>query len=466
MARAVIAILTLIMLARVGIGTPDPIQTTDAISTLIDNAQPGAAIAVPPGIYYGSLRITKTVALDGQGSVIIDAGSQGTVVEILAPGVTFRGFTIRASGDRVDREPAGIRVLAPDATIEDCVLEDVLFGIDLKGASNSIIQRNTISGKDLKPGRRGDAIRLWWSHGCIVEDNHVSAARDMVFWYSEDLSVRRNTVELSRYGLHFMYSHNTTLSENTLRGNSVGIYLMYSNNITLTSNTIVNNRGSSGYAIGLKDCDNIVVRSNALLANRVGLYIDNSPSSVDSTGAIENNFIAYNEVGALITPNTHDNIFTGNGFIENEEQVGVHGRGDLTLNHFSKDGRGNFWSDYAGFDHDNNGIGDLEYRASSLFESLLAREPNLRLLVHSPAQQAIEFTARALPEMRPDPKFIDPAPLMTPPEVTLATSSSTSPLGMALSAAGLLAGAAGVLTLLGRSPGLPSPPRAPRRSRT
>ncbi len=456
MIRDLMLIMAVLVLTRVAGAGHSPALSTEAIDALIDAAQPGTTVVLPAGTYEGSLVINKPVVVDGRGETTIDGLGEGTVVEIRAAGVTVRDLHVRGSGTRVETEPAGIRSMAPETVIEGCRVEDALFGIDLKGAADSTVRGNCVVGKDLDPGRRGDGIRLWWSHGCLIEANTVSNSRDMVFWYSEDLVIRDNRVDTSRYGLHFMYSHNTTLSGNVLRANSVGIYLMYSNNITLEHNTLVNNRGASGYGLGLKDCDGIVVRSNAMLANRVGAYIDNSPSSVDSTGLIEDNLVAFNEVGILLTPNTHDNVITGNGFVENEEQAGVHGRGDLSLNQFASDGRGNFWSDYAGFDQDNDGVGDLEYEAASLFESLLAREPNLRLFVHSPAQQAVEFTARALPEVRPEPKFVDAAPLMSPPEVRVAGVRRASPRAMGAVAALLLVGGLGALALLGRPNGLPA----------
>jgi nitrous oxidase accessory protein len=404
-------------------------ENTSVIADLIEWAEAGDTILVPPGVYEGSVRIDKAVTLDGQGGAVIDGQGADVIIQMLVEGSTLRGFTVRNTSSSIDREASAIRAEAGPVVIEDNRIEDALFGIDLQNAPDSIVRNNTVRGKALESERRGDAIRLWWSSGSIVEGNEVSDARDLVFWYSENLTIARNIVIGSRYGLHFMYSHDTALVDNTLLGNSVGIYLMYSNNITLTDNIITNNRGASGYAIGLKDSDNIVVERNALLANRVGLYIDNSPSSVDSTGVIRRNLIAFNELGVIATPNTHNNIFSMNAFIDNEEQVAVHGRGSLTLNQFSEQGVGNFWSDYAGFDSDGDGIGDLAYEPRSLFASLIAREPNLRILQHSPAQQTVEFTARMLPEVRPEPKLVDQAPLTVAPDLGFDDVASPTPRG-------------------------------------
>lgn len=425
------------------------------IEALIDGAAQGAVVVVPPGVYEGNLRVGRAVVLDGRGAVTLDGRGKGTVVEIASPGVTFRGFTVRGSGETVQDEPAAVRVTAGPVVVEDNRVEDALFGIDLREASGSTVRRNSVRGKRLEPGRRGDGIRLWWSHGCTVESNEVAGSRDLVFWYSENLRVASNRVSDSRYGLHFMYSHDTVLSGNELSANSVGVYLMYSNRITLTGNRMTNNRGASGYGLGLKDCDEIVVTGNAMLANRIGVYVDNSPSSVGSTGLIEGNMIAFNEIGLLATPNTHDNVVVGNAFVENEEQAATHGRGRLTANAFSRDGRGNFWSDYAGFDRDADGLGDLTHEPRSLFGALMAREPNLRLFVHSPAQQAVEFTARAMPELRPEPTLVDPAPLSRPPALSISTDGAARGRGpIAALGAGLIAVAAGLL-LLGRRQWLP-----------
>tara|TARA_R110000782_G_scaffold13976_25_gene41125 strand:+ start:24360 stop:25751 length:1392 start_codon:yes stop_codon:yes gene_type:complete len=427
------------------------------VAAMIEAAEPGAVLALPAAVFEGNLVIRKPVVIDGRAGTVFDGLGRGTVIEVLAPGVTLRNCTIRASGQDVTGEPSAVRVIAANATIERNTIADALFGIDLREAPDAIIRGNTISGKDLDPGRRGDGIRLWWSHGCLVENNTVRDSRDMVFWYSEDLRITGNNVSGSRYGLHFMYSHGSVLEANILDGNSVGVYLMYSNGITLRDNRMRNNRGASGYGIGLKDCDEITIVRNALLANRVGVYVDNSPSSIGSTGLFEANLIAFNEIGLLATPNTHDNVFTGNAFVENEEPAATHGRGRLASNTFSRDGVGNYWSEYAGFDLDADGIGDVVYEPQSLFGAMLANEPNLRLFVHGPAQQAIEFTSRALPELRPESTLIDPFPLASAPELVLAMpASGRRALPMALLAASLVAAVAGFIATMTIEPRLPA----------
>lgn len=460
MTTRVLILLALVLTASRTPANADVSKPVSVISAMIDAAEPGSTVRVPPGEYRGNLQIRKPIVLLGEPGATLDGGEKGTVVEVHATGVTLRGFIIRGSGIDVTSEPAAVRVLAGETTIEHNRIEDALFGIDLREAPDSVIRDNVIVGKDLEPARRGDGIRLWWSHNCVVEGNEVHRSRDMVFWYSEGLTIVRNHVSGSRYGLHFMYSHHTTLEGNELTDNSVGVYLMYSNGIQLLGNRMTDNRGASGYGIGLKDCDDIDLEHNALLANRVGIYIDNSPSSVGSSGIVRANMIAFNEVGLLATPNTHDNVVSGNAFVENETQAEVHGRGALSLNTFSRDGAGNFWSDYAGFDRDGDGLGDLAYEPRSLFASMLAREPNLRLFVHSPAQQAIEFTARAWPELRPTPTLTDPAPLTSPPTIALTSPSARAPVApMGVLGTGLLLGAGGLglaVTRDRRWPGTPS----------
>lgn len=384
------------------------------LAAAIAAARPGDTIRVPPGVYRGHVVIDKPLTLEAEPGAVLDGGEEGDVVQIRAPRVTLRGFIIRGTGISLDRENAGVTVLAPQATIENNRLEDVLFGIYLKQAPESLVRGNTIVGKDLPLPRRGDAIRVWSSHNTTVAHNDVRAARDVVMWFSQNLRLVGNRVRDGRYGLHFMYSDDNVIEDNILEDNSVGAFLMYSRRLVLRNNTFARNRGPSGYGVGLKDMDTVHATGNLFLGNRVGLYIDNSPWSRDAYDEFRENVFAYNDIGIAFQPSVKRNIFTGNTFLENIEQVAILGAGEFSGNVFTVNGRGNFWSDYRGYDLDGDGLGDLPYRPVSLFENLMDREPKLRLLLFSPAQQAVEMAARIVPLVQPQPKLTDTAPLMAP----------------------------------------------------
>jgi nitrous oxidase accessory protein len=428
-------------------------EARTSVQALVTGAE-GPVVRVPAGVYRGPLVIDRPLEVVADGVVVIDGGGGGDVVRIEAPDVTVRGFTIRNTGNSLDRENAGLTVLAPRARILENTLEDVLFGVYLKKAPESVIRGNVIGGKALDVARRGDGIRLWYSPGTIVEDNVVRDSRDVVMWFSAGVHVRRNRISHGRYGLHFMYSDDNVLEDNRLEYNSVGAFLMYSRNLVLRRNVCAHNRGPSGYGIGLKDMDGIEATGNVFASNRVGVYLDNSPWSIDVFDDFVGNVVAYNDIGLAFMPSVQRNRFRDNAFIENVQQVAVLGGGRFRGNEFTVADRGNFWSDYRGYDLDGDGFGDLPYRAESLFGDLMDREPKLRLFLYSPAQQAVEMAARAFPVVRPEPKFSDEAPLMQRTAAAVPWRPPPSPWPMRVAAVTLLAAAAAVLAA-GRMPARP-----------
>lgn len=388
--------------------------TAEDLATAVAGAQDGDIIEVHGGVFQGTLEIDRPLTLIGKDWPVIDGQNNGTVVKVSAPDSVFSGFLIKNSGGVLEHENSGIAVVAPRVTIESNRLEETLFGIYLKEAHNSVIRGNSVTGKDLEVQRRGDPIRTWYSTDVLIEDNVVKSGRDVVLWYSERLTLRDNTITNGRYGLHFMYCDDATIEGNLLLDNSVGTFLMYSRRVTLRDNTIANNRGPSGFGVGLKDMDDTVITGNLFLDNRVGAHLDTSPREVDSIGEFSDNVFAYNDIGVEMMPSVRRNMFAGNSFVENEEQVAVAGGGDLQQNSWTVGGAGNFWSDYAGFDADGDGQGDLAYKSERLFENLMQQEPMLRLFIYSPASNAIDFASRAFPLVKPKPKLVDERPYMAP----------------------------------------------------
>ena len=85
----------------------------------------------------------------------------------------------------------------------------------------------------------------------------IHDSRDTLVWFSPGTIVRKNAIERNRYGLHYMQTDDQVIEDNILRDNSVGIYLMYGRNYELSRNLMANNRGSSGYGLGLKEVNDV-----------------------------------------------------------------------------------------------------------------------------------------------------------------------------------------------------------------
>ena len=430
----IIALATVIVLCESVVG--------ESLQSRVDAAREGETITLPPGRYAGPILIDRTINLVAQApGVVIEGSGDGDVVTITAPDVTIRGLVIRKTGINLEKENAAITIAASNVRVEDNRIEDALFGIILHDARGAIIRNNDIGGKlDLFIARRGDGIKLWNSSRSVIEGNYVHDCRDLVMWYSQELSVCRNRVERCRYGIHFMFAGDAVVEENVLQNNSVGMFLMYGKNLGLRSNVLAHNRGPSGFGLGLKDVDGVDAQDNLLTDNRVALHVDNSPSQLDLTHTYRKNVFAYNDIAIGLMPSVHGNRFVENSFIDNVEQVGVFGGGNLRENSFTVDGKGNYWSDYRGYDADGDGVGDIPHRSQSLFENLMDREPKLRFFLFSPAQQAVELAARAFPIVKPQLRAEDSAPLMRPVPAR-AASIDLSSTDRGWSGAGLLAAA-------------------------
>lgn len=396
--------------------TVSPGGSISSISKAIKMAKEGDAVEVQSGHYRERVVVDKPIKLIGIDKPVIDGHGQGTVVLIKAPGCTFKGFLVRGSGDSLSVENAGILLdSAGSSIIEDNRLEDVLFGINVKNSPRSLIRNNFIQGKNFPVEERGDGIHLWYSSEVRIENNHVTRTRDLVIWWSAKTLVKGNKIEKGRYGLHYMSSDDNVFEDNVFKENSVGGFLMYSRNIKFYRNVFANNHSpASGYGIGFKDLDNVVAEENIFIDNRIGIYMDNSPYLFDAWNIIKKNVIAFNDIGVSFMPSIERNAFSGNSFIENTEQIEVRGGGTLSGNRWFENERGNYWSDYVGYDEDGDGMGEIPYLAESLFESFIDRYPNLRIFIFSPVSQAIEFASEAFPLMKPEPKVVDKHPMVDP----------------------------------------------------
>lgn len=384
------------------------------LQALIAEASPGAVLELPPGDYPGPIVIDKPLTLRGGGRAVVDGGGRGTVIRIKAPGVTLEGLTIRGSGSSLLLEDSGVRVDGASATVRACVLEDVLFGVFIDGAADAVVEDSVLRGKPLGMGSRGDLLRAWKADRTMFLRNTVSDGRDLVLWFSTGSVIQGNTVSSGRYGLHFMYANAARVLDNSFTDNSVGLYIMYSRGVRVEGNRFARHRGPSGCGLGLKESGVLTVVGNVFDSNRQGIYNDGSPLTPEDANLFERNLLVHNDIGLSILPSVKGNTFTGNSFVDNLLQVSVRGGGALKGDDWSRDGRGNFWSDYAGYGAPGAETGAVAYRADDVMEGLLGRNPIARYFLFTPAMAALDLASRAFPIFRPKPLLVDEHPLLAP----------------------------------------------------
>jgi nitrous oxidase accessory protein len=263
-------------------------------------------------------------------------------------------------------------------------------------------------------GLRGDTIRLWETHDSVIADNLVEDGRDIVVWYSRNNQVTGNQVLRGRYGAHLMYSHDNLVEGNQFRSGVVGVFVMYSRGVTLRRNLVLDAGGAAGMAIGLKDSGNLVVEDNLLGRDTIGVYIDQSPGQEGDTLEIRGNVIRQCEaaIGFHTTPRATQ--IMNNDFADNGETVRVAAGTEPARAFWHR----NYYDDYAGYDLDGNGTGDLPYEMKSASEELITRHPNLAFFRGSPTLGMVDAASKLLPLWTPRTFLVDDAPRMSARELS------------------------------------------------
>jgi nitrous oxidase accessory protein len=379
---------------------------------LVDATPTGGQLRPPPGTYAGPVVVTRAIRIDGGGEVTIDAGGAGTVVRLATDGAELRGLRLVGSGSSHDGLDAGVQVRGSRNVVADNVIEDCLFGVDLKQANDNLVARNRIRSKPVGLGIRGDGVRLWYSHDNRILENDVAEVRDVVVWYSRGNQISHNVVKGGRYALHFMYAEENIVEGNRYHGNMVGIFLMYSDGVKIRNNRITGARGATGMGVGFKESSGVLLEGNQILYCAKGIYLDISPYQPDSTNEFLENRLAYNGVGVMFHSDWHGNVFRRNVFEENFTPVAVRGGGSAR-SHTWED---NHWDDYQGFDRNRDGRGDTPYELYAYADQIWMEFPPAAFFRGSPLFQSLDFLDRLAPFTDPELILRDVAPRYSAPE--------------------------------------------------
>jgi nitrous oxidase accessory protein len=172
----------------------------------------------------------------------------------------------------------------------------------------------------------------------------------------------------------------------------------------------VRNRGFSSFGILFQECNELIAEDNFIIDNATGIFME----SLRKT-RFRRNVIAQNDVAIKMFSSSEENVFTENNFVENLSRLQLIGKSTST--NWSENNRGNFWSDYDGYDMNEDGRGDVPQRLQDVFEYLEGNHPRLRLYLDSPAAKAMAMAERLFPVFEKS-KETDRSPLMKPIRAT------------------------------------------------
>jgi len=381
--------------------------TASTLQELINQTPTGGTVSLEPGTYFGPVVIDRPIILDGKGKVTIDGQAKGTVIRIVANGVTIRNMNITGSGKSHDQVHAGISVTSSYNIIRNNRIHHTLFGIDMKESHENEIIENDISSFPEDLGLRGDGIRVWASNNNVFRKNSIHDSRDMIIWYSDGNLIEYNKGWNNRYSLHFMYTGGNTVRYNNYWDSAVGIFLMYSHDSVLSHNQIRHAIGTTGMGIGMKEVDNMRLIENRIVYCTTGIYLDQSPFDPLAFNMMLGNTVAYNIHGVVFHSTLKQNVFKGNQFIGNLEAITVHSKGTANNNIWEA----NYWSEYEGFDRDSNGYGDSSYINKIYLDQLWMDNPWVKFYYASPVLSGLNLLAKLAPLSEPKLLMIDTKPI-------------------------------------------------------
>ena len=381
-----------------------------ALRDLLARADGPREIWLRRGIYRGDFEVRRPLALRGEEGAVIEGTGQGTVLHVEADDVVVDNLAFRHSGRHSTAEDAGVKVKGARARLSRLRVEDAHFGITLGPCPSCVLEKSHVIGQDGDHEQRGDGIKLWESSDAVVRGCVVDRARDVVVWYSKRVTLDQNTITRSRYGTHFMYANDARVTRSRLVDDVVGIFVMYSDRIAIEDNVIAGARGAAGVGIGFKESDGVSVRRNWLVANTTGSYLDRTPRSPDRPVTFEGNVLALNDVALRLHGADEGAHFLGNDFRENVVAAEVDGGGDALKTEF----RGNYWSDYAGYDLDGDGVGDVAFEVKRLSGELTDAHPDLKLFEGTFAMGLVDAIAHAVPVLASRRLLFDARPAHLP----------------------------------------------------
>lgn len=378
--------------------------TITSLKAALEIVKKGDTIFIKKGLYKEhEINVTKGVYIKGGPGVVIDAEGNSGFTFFKADKFVLNGIKLINVTVSYTKDKAAIKVVrSNDFVIENCVLENVFFGIMIERSKRGIIRRNTVSGSSKVEASAGNGVHAWKSEELMIHNNNLFNLRDGIYLeFIKNTEVFENlSYENIRYGLHFMFSNNNVYHHNEFKNNGAGVAVMFSKFVTMHHNKFRLNWGSASYGLLLKEIYDAEIYSNLFEKNTIGINAEGSTRINFKNNTFLSNGWAVKVRGACYTVN-----FENNNFLQNALDLAYNSK--IHDNKFDY----NYWSEYTGYDLDKDGLGDVPYRPVKLFSYIVNKTPEAMVLLRSLFVDIINFSEKVSPVFTPD-NLMDTKPLM------------------------------------------------------
>ncbi len=244
-------------------------------------------------------------------------------------------------------------IASNDARVIDCIFFDATTGIHLLGDRTSIVRSkvsNCNAGIYVDMSSRCSITRTNVSR-CVKGINLVNGSANTVLDGCTVFGCEVRGIEIHTTGL------GTRVLNCSLSNSGMGILVWQSRDVALYGVTAEDcNKGLGIFETSPRPEEPIAVRRCIVRGCVVGLRLSIASWSLVNETTFRTNVVAIDETNP-IGPGV---AIWNNNFLWNEARTDI----DTHIINWSRDGRGNFWTDYQGIDTDGDGIGDTPFNIS------------------------------------------------------------------------------------------------------
>ena len=348
--------------------------------------------------------VEKSITIKGEKSAELISTNGGEIITVEAHDVTINGLRFSGVVTNYLKENAAIRIKnSRNFKIVNNTINDCFFAIYLQRTKEGLIYNNTIKGNATTEGESGNGIHAWNCDSLVVEKNRVSQHRDGIYFeFVNNSKVIENiSFENKRYGLHYMFSNDDTYTTNIFRNNGVGVAVMFSRRIEMKNNIFSYNWGQAAYGLLLKEIYDAEIIENVFEKNTIGIFVEGS----NRINYLKNEF-KRNGWAMKFSGGCETNIVSNNHFLYNSIDLVVSSKiNDNSFDH-------NYWSEYAGYDLDKDGVGDVPHYPVKLYSYILNQVPESVVLMRSLFVDLVNFAEKTSPVFTPK-DVIDHFPQMS-----------------------------------------------------